>query len=81
MKYIFISKHTVLLHTYCLTCSAGGVNEYEMLRTFNCGVGLVLIVSSADVKEVMSLIVGEKASVIGKVELLPPGGKLPMVKH
>lgn len=49
-----------------------------MLRTFNCGVGLILIVSPNDVKEVMNLIVGEKASVIGRVEKLPVGGKLPV---
>lgn len=55
---------------------SGGVNEYEMLRTFNCGVGLILVVSPSDVTEVLNLIVGEKASVIGAVEKLPAGGKL-----
>lgn len=50
-----------------------------MLRTFNCGVGLILIVSPSDLSEVMSLLVGEKASVIGQVESLPSGGKATIV--
>lgn len=50
-----------------------------MLRTFNCGVGLILVVNPSDVKEVMSLIAGEKASVIGHVENLPAGGKISLM--
>lgn len=68
-----------LLWFFCLTV-LGGVNEYEMLRTFNCGVGLILIVSPRDLTEVMSLLVGEKASVIGQVESLPSGGKVTNIK-
>lgn len=62
-----------ILPVFAWLAATGGVNEYEMLRTFNCGVGLVLIVSPSDVKEVLSLVVGEKASVIGHVEALPAG--------
>ncbi|XP_034242450.1 trifunctional purine biosynthetic protein adenosine-3 isoform X2 [Thrips palmi] len=62
-----------ILPVFAWLAAAGGVNEYEMLRTFNCGVGLILVVSPSDVKEVMGLIAGEKASVIGHVENLPAG--------
>jgi len=45
-----------------------------MLRTFNCGIGLVLVVSPKDVDEVMSLIIGETPSVIGTIEKLTSKG-------
>ncbi|KAK3927870.1 Trifunctional purine biosynthetic protein adenosine-3 [Frankliniella fusca] len=62
-----------ILPVFAWLAAAGGVNEYEMLRTFNCGVGLVLVVSPSNVDEVMSLIVGERATIIGEVEKLPAG--------
>lgn len=48
----------------------GGVDQAEMYRTFNCGVGMVLAVSANDVDETISLLqaAGETASVIGKIE-------------
>lgn len=47
--------------------AAGGVHESELLRTFNCGVGGILIVDSRDVDEVLGLVRNEGATVIGKV--------------
>ena len=46
----------------------GNVAEDEMLRTFNMGVGMVLVVPQAKFKKAMTLIdrAGEKAYVIGK---------------
>jgi len=46
----------------------GNVAEDEMLRTFNMGVGMVLVVPAAKFKKTMTLIdrAGEKAYVIGK---------------
>lgn len=38
-----------------------------MLRTYNCGVGLVAIVAAADVDQVLSLI-NDPVTVIGHVE-------------
>jgi phosphoribosylformylglycinamidine cyclo-ligase len=48
---------------------AGGVAEAEMLRTFNCGVGMVLVVNEAAVEEVSSLLSdeGENVSLLGHV--------------
>ena len=48
---------------------AGGVAEAEMLRTFNCGVGLAVIAAPGDVDPVMALLreSGEVPSPIGRV--------------
>jgi phosphoribosylaminoimidazole synthetase len=48
---------------------AGGVSEHEMRRTFNCGVGLMLIVDAHDLPEVLEGLVrdGEDAFVIGEL--------------
>ena len=48
---------------------AGGIQELEMLRTFNCGIGMVVIVDQNEVGDVMQLLEdeGENCSVIGEV--------------
>ncbi len=50
--------------------SAGGIDAHEMARTFNCGIGLVLIVAPAHVDEISKILTanGETVSEIGKVE-------------
>jgi phosphoribosylformylglycinamidine cyclo-ligase len=47
----------------------GGVGEHEMRRTFNCGVGLVLIVDTHDLPDVLEGLVraGEDAFVVGEL--------------
>jgi phosphoribosylaminoimidazole synthetase len=47
----------------------GGVSEHEMRRTFNCGVGLMLIVDAHDLPDVLEGLVrdGEDAFVIGEL--------------
>ncbi|OHB30140.1 MAG: phosphoribosylformylglycinamidine cyclo-ligase [Phenylobacterium sp. RIFCSPHIGHO2_01_FULL_69_31] len=47
----------------------GGVSEAEMRRTFNCGLGLVLIVAPEDLTEVLEGLVrdGEDAFVVGEL--------------
>ena len=49
--------------------SAGGVSQDEMLKTFNCGIGMTLICSEASKDEVFSLLEknGESPSLIGEV--------------
>lgn len=48
----------------------GNLSQEEMARTFNCGIGGVLIVSKTHTQEVVDRLTkaGEKASVIGVVE-------------
>ena len=47
----------------------GNVDQEEMLRTFNCGIGFVLVVSNSDSKRVINALAetGHNAYLIGKV--------------
>ncbi len=47
----------------------GGVSEHEMRRTFNCGLGLVLIVAPDNVGDVLAGLIadGEEAFVVGQL--------------
>ena len=49
--------------------SAGNIDEGEMYRTFNCGVGMVLVVPENEAEEVLIRLSGlnERAFVIGEV--------------
>jgi phosphoribosylformylglycinamidine cyclo-ligase len=49
--------------------AVGGVSDLELRRTFNCGVGLMLIVDPRDLAEVLEGLVraGEDAFVIGEL--------------
>lgn len=48
---------------------SGNVTEHEMYRTFNCGVGMVLVVDEANVDEALNILKteGENAWVIGHI--------------
>jgi phosphoribosylformylglycinamidine cyclo-ligase len=47
----------------------GGVSDHELRRTFNCGVGLMLIVAPDDLPDVLEGLVrdGEDAFIIGEL--------------
>ncbi len=47
----------------------GNIHENEMYRTFNCGIGMVLIVPEHDADDILSRLAGleEKAWLIGKI--------------
>jgi phosphoribosylformylglycinamidine cyclo-ligase len=47
----------------------GNVDKFEMLKTFNCGIGMTIICSPSSEGEIFSLLekLGEKPIVIGKV--------------
>ncbi|XP_020297762.1 trifunctional purine biosynthetic protein adenosine-3 isoform X2 [Pseudomyrmex gracilis] len=47
--------------------AVGGISKYEMLRTFNCGIGAIIICSKKDKTEVLNKMKDEKPAVIGSV--------------
>ena len=53
----------------------GGVSDHELRRTFNCGVGFILIVKPANAAAVLAglLDAGETAFVCGQLVAVPPG--------
>jgi phosphoribosylformylglycinamidine cyclo-ligase len=64
----------------------GGIPEDEMLRVFNCGIGMILIVRREEAREMIERLqaLGERAYVVGEVEargsddaplLLDPGSQ------
>lgn len=50
----------------------GNIDTYEMYRTFNCGVGMVIALPQADVEKALSVLrqAGENAWLIGQIESL-----------
>lgn len=55
----------------------GQVDELEMLKTFNCGIGMILIVAPDDAQNCLDLFaqLGEQAQIIGKVDALASDAK------
>ncbi len=50
----------------------GNVNQFEMYRTFNCGIGMVLVVSASDAEKTVTTLteLGEEATIIGTITKL-----------
>ena len=50
--------------------NAGNINDAEMLKTFNCGVGMVFVVDELEASSIVdaSIAAGEQAMVIGSIE-------------
>jgi phosphoribosylformylglycinamidine cyclo-ligase len=47
----------------------GNIDEFEMLRTFNCGIGMVLVVPKEETEDILGRLSGldEKAWLIGEI--------------
>ena len=56
-------------HVFQWLAETGGISDHEMRRTFNCGVGFILIVSPENAEEVLAglLEAGETALVCGQL--------------
>jgi phosphoribosylformylglycinamidine cyclo-ligase len=53
----------------------GNINTHEMYRTFNCGVGMVIVVDSADLESSIQILkdAGENAWHIGEIQKAADG--------
>ena len=60
----------------------GNIDNYEMYRTFNCGVGMVIALPQADVEKALNLLrqAGENAWLIGQIESLNPDEKQVIIR-
>ncbi|KAM9835818.1 trifunctional purine biosynthetic protein adenosine-3 [Aulostomus maculatus] len=60
----------------------GGLSEEEMTRTFNCGLGAVLVVAPPDAQEVLrQLQAHEEAWIVGSVAYKQPGAEPVVVRN
>ena len=60
----------------------GNIDSYEMYRTFNCGVGMVIALPQADVEKALNVLrqAGENAWLIGQIESLNSGEKQVIIR-
>lgn len=60
----------------------GNIDTYEMYRTFNCGVGMIIALPQDDVETALALLnqAGEKAWLIGQVEHANAGEEQVVIK-
>ncbi|MGH6810994.1 MAG: phosphoribosylformylglycinamidine cyclo-ligase [Methylocella sp.] len=63
---------------FAWVAAKGGVTEKEMLRTFNCGIGMVVIVDSGKATEVLRAFrsEGENAATLGRVVAIESGERV-----
>jgi phosphoribosylformylglycinamidine cyclo-ligase len=61
---------------------AGRIDKKEMLRTFNCGIGMVLVISEKDTDGVLGNLkrLGERAKIIGEVKKREKGSRGILIK-
>lgn len=58
-----------------------GVDKLELMKTFNCGVGMILVASPVHKLALLKALHGSEASVIGKIIPTKPGGHQLIVRH
>jgi len=54
--------------------ATGGVPQPEMLRTFNCGIGMIAVVAPGDADAVAALLTAEGETVVRLGEIVPASG-------
>ncbi|MBR1613362.1 MAG: phosphoribosylformylglycinamidine cyclo-ligase [Succinivibrio sp.] len=61
----------------------GNVDAYEMFRTFNCGVGMIAVVSKEEAQKAVEVLnaAGEKAWVLGEIAPVGADGKQVTIKN
>lgn len=59
----------------------GNVDKLELMKTFNCGLGMIMIASKDHELEVIKALYGSKASVIGRLIPTKPHGHQVIIRH
>ncbi len=75
--------HVPVLPVFKWLAAQGGIAEAEMLRTFNCGIGMVAVVPAKDANAVISVLKreGEYAVVIGELTAAGSGAQVTYNGH
>jgi len=76
-KAIIAKDSWVVPPIFPLLQQGGGIEDMEMFRTFNCGIGMVLVVPDKEAEEILIRLSGlnEQAFVIGEVSKCDAGGE------
>lgn len=61
--------------------SMGNLEKLELMKTFNCGIGMIMVASAKDELQLMKTLHSSGASVIGKIIPTKPGGHQLIIRH
>jgi formyltetrahydrofolate-dependent phosphoribosylglycinamide formyltransferase len=75
-----ITAHPPLPPVFKWLQQSSGLDDSEMLRTFNCGIGMVLLVSQSNVSAVKELLLANGESTVYELGVLTEGNKKVIVK-
>jgi phosphoribosylformylglycinamidine cyclo-ligase len=77
-KAVINKNSWVMKDIFLIIQSAGNIEEMEMFRTFNCGIGMVLAVPENEAEEVLIRLSGlnEQAWIIGEIGKCETGGEI-----
>ncbi|KAG5682651.1 hypothetical protein PVAND_011990 [Polypedilum vanderplanki] len=59
----------------------GNIDKLELMKTFNCGIGMIMIASKKHELELLKILYGTKASVIGKIIKRKVNGHQVIIRH
>ena len=73
-----ITGHPALPNVFKWMKDTSGLDDGEMLRTFNCGVGMVLILDAKDVVEAKKLLLDSEEEQVFDLGVVSSGGEIKM---
>ncbi|KAL4718693.1 hypothetical protein ACJJTC_006128, partial [Scirpophaga incertulas] len=77
-----LDAHCWHLHpVFAWIADTGAVSDEEMVRTFNCGLGMIMVVAPEDQAEIMNATRAFGAMVVGSVQARAPGGARVLVDN
>ena len=61
--------------------AAGNISKMELMKTFNCGLGMILVVAADQEKSVLATLHGSGASTVGKIVPTKPNGHQLVIRN